>query len=230
MKLFLAVCVVVFVMGLLVSPQSQAKPLRILSLGCDFPLKTETNEEHEAKALRNENLVKRKSPHELVVMAGSKILSFKDEPPFDAELDNRTYTFCDHHDGYILILHEDRGLFTGKLVDERTGRILPGGQEVIFSPSRNTYFVSEQEDGMEGQIWKIYASKSGKVLWTGSSAIEKEPKGGVAEVLSEPDWARSGVLIAAASCDSDLTNKTSQVKLKKVNGTFVWRPELKCGK
>ena len=55
-----------------------------------------------------------------------------------------------------MLLKEDEALFTGALVDDATGALLPGGQKVLFSKNAQYYLAYEQPDGQDGETIKLY--------------------------------------------------------------------------
>ena len=109
----------------------------------------------------------RLSEHQLEVRwtAGTRI--FKDEPPYEP-LDGVSWAYC----GYspVLKLHllrkADHDLFTGVLLDDSTGSLLPGGEAVLFSPDLSLYLAYEQPNGQDGETLKLY-KQSGVMLWEG---------------------------------------------------------------
>ena len=66
--------------------------------------------------------------------------------------------------------HEDEDLFTGVLLDDTSGRLMPGGGSVIFSPDGKKYLATSQWNGKELADWKLY-TRNGTLLWAGDSGI-----------------------------------------------------------
>jgi hypothetical protein len=115
---------------------------------------------------------KRLSRHQLeVAWTGGKAI-FKDTPPYNEPLDGLRWVYC----GYspTLKLHligkRDGDLFTGTLLDDRTGLRLPGGDPVLFSPDRQYYLAYEQPDGLDGEALTLY-KRTGTVVWKGYNGI-----------------------------------------------------------
>ena len=108
-------------------------------------------------ATRGKGVVSRHSRHELRVLVNGKTLTFIDKAPYGEDMDGSRVEFCDRQDGYILLQVFEDMESTGKLIDEASGAVTPGGEEVILSPDRRAYFASEQPDGLDGMVWKIYA-------------------------------------------------------------------------
>jgi hypothetical protein len=98
--------------------------------------------------------------------SGKRIL--KDKPPYDEPLDGLRWTYCGYNVDLKLhmLLKEDEALFTGALVDDVTGAILPGGQKVLFSKNAQYYLAYEQPDGQDGETIKLYRC-NGTLLWEG---------------------------------------------------------------
>ena len=74
---------------------------------------------------------------------------FTDEPPYDEPLGGVRWAYCcyDPKLRLHLVFKSDNSLFTGTLLDDRTGSLLPGGQKVLFSPDQRYYLTFEMEDG-----------------------------------------------------------------------------------
>ncbi|WP_152601734.1 hypothetical protein [Burkholderia paludis] len=169
-------------------------------------------------------LAERIAPHVLRVNVAGKALLFKDIPA--AGLDNIAYTFCGSLGGYSLIGWDDGDEFTGKLIDERTGRILPAGQEVIFSPDGRAYLAIGQEDGLDGEDWAVRYANDGRVSWQGHSFIVSGNVGAAPlHELSNPRWGESGKLEAEASCRD---SPNAVVGLIKTQGRWSWHVPAGC--
>jgi hypothetical protein len=198
---------------------SQASSASALSFNCDIG-----DPHQEARLLRATNgMAYRHSLHELKLTVAGKELLFKDAPPYDEPLDGVSYTYCGRKEGYSLVADRNGDLFTGKLIDERTGRVLPAGQEVLFSPDRRAYLASEQLDGMDGPMWTVY-SIEGKVSWKGPSFVERAHSHENPVALDTPAWTATGELVAKAECGD-----TSQLaKLVKSGGKWIWRLPAAC--
>jgi hypothetical protein len=97
---------------------------------------------------------------------GKRIL--KDKPPYDEPLDGLRWTYCGYNADLKLhmLLKEDEALFTGALVDDATGALLPGGQKVLFSKNPQYYLAYEQPDGQDGETIKLYR-RNGTLMWEG---------------------------------------------------------------
>lgn len=171
-------------------------------------------------------VVARRGAHLLNVTTTTGVRSFKDQPPYDEPLDGVRYSFCDRKEGFILVNVQDGGLFTGKLINEQTGALTEGGESVHFSEDRRAYLASEQPDGMDGSVWKVYAV-NGRLSWSGYNYIpDSDPNYRYAD-LDTPTWMPNGELVANASCSSDPERKW-KVKLVKNKEQWDWAPRKKC--
>jgi len=127
--------------------------------------------EEVARLHQSPHGAKRLSEHQLEVVwtAGTRV--FKDEPPYEP-LDGVSWAYC----GYspVLKLHlirkADHDLFTGVLLDDRTGSVVPGGEGVFFSPDHHLYLAYEQPNGQDGETLKLY-KRNGVMLWKGYDFI-----------------------------------------------------------
>lgn len=125
-------------------------------------------------------------------------------------------------------------MFTGVLLDNLTGKIVPAGQYVSFSNDKKKYFASVQPDGLDGEEWYVYTG-NGVLIWKGLSGISKRhPKDKyeyfVAD-LDNPRWNSAEELEADLLCSADrdkpMTDKTT-VALRLVGKRWAWLPEVTC--
>jgi len=171
-------------------------------------------------------VVVRKGAHLLKVSTRTGVQSFKDEPPYDEPFDGVHHSFCDRKEGFILVNVNDGLLFSGKLINEQTGAVTEGGESVLFSEDRRAYLASEQPDGMDGSVWKVYAV-NGKLSWSGYNFMpDKDPNYRYAD-LDTPSWMPHGELVANATCSLD-QNRKWKVKLVKNKDEWDWAPRKKC--
>ncbi len=172
--------------------------------------------------------VTRKSLHLLLVQAGGRTIRLADEPPYDEELAGTHYRFCDRKDGFILVLKEQDVDFTGTLINEATGAVTDGGQQVILSADRRAYFATTQPDGLDGEEWRIHFA-NGNVSWSGYSFIPDEVHAGYASAyLSKPQWQPKGTFTALAMCAEALDRQWLVTLTKLADGSWDWRPKGKC--
>jgi hypothetical protein len=179
---------------------------------------------------------KRISQHHLVVnwMRGSK--DFIDEPPYDQNFDGISYVYCGYNPtlGMHLIHKSEYDIFTGVLVDNSTGAVMPAGQYVSFSKDKKKYFATVQPNGLDGEEWYVY-TKDGQLEWKGLSGItQKHPKFNydyfIVE-LSKPRWNSEGKLEAIGKCSTEIdNNKETTVRLELVGKKWEWLPKISCPK
>jgi hypothetical protein len=132
---------------------------------------------------------------------------------------------CWEYRGYCASLHlhhinhENEDLFTGVLLDDTSGKLLPGGGSVFFSPDGKKYLASSQWDGKEFSDWKLY-SREGTLLWAGDSGIVGKNN----EVLAEfenPSWSSSGDLLVD-SVDSASGKKVVLIMMQGTDKKWKW--------
>ncbi|MCH8619532.1 hypothetical protein [Undibacterium sp. TS12] len=196
-----------------------------IKLDCKDP----SSKGNEARAMQQlaKDVVVRPSKHVLTIKGKSGTLKFEDKPPFDDSLDSITYHFCDRKEGFILLMHHDQDMFTGKLYNEETGKITPGGEFVLFSDDRRAYLIEQQPNGLDGSEWKIYAV-NGQLSWSGFNFIQRDDDRNMIDAdLNTPAWTASGELTAQAQCQQKPQVKW-QVKLVKKAGEWSWQPRKKC--
>ncbi|HTW47115.1 MAG TPA: hypothetical protein VMD92_04150 [Acidobacteriaceae bacterium] len=115
---------------------------------------------------------KRVGKHELRINWSAGVQTFRDKPPYNASLDGVQWSYCGYSSaaGMHLLGKRDAGLFTGVLLNEKTGAVHPGGQEVWYSPNGRYYLASEQPDGQDGPTLKVFRSNGG-LVWKGYGGI-----------------------------------------------------------
>lgn len=194
----------------------------VLSLQCTIDAPGETAQ-IRSKA---RDVVYRPSKHELRVRVGGKVLSFRDRLPYDAPLEGTRYYFCDRVGGYTLLKKEHEDEFSGVLINESTSQVSAAGYKVLFSYDRRAYFSELQQNGMDGELWRIY-TEGGKLSWAGTSFVLDENRS-AAILLSRPHWASDGEFKAYASCAATPFYHSVST-LKKLDGHWTWHPLPNCG-
>ena len=180
--------------------------------------------------------IKRIKKHHLRVnwVGGSR--DFIDKPPYDEPFQGISYSYCGYNStvGMHLIHKSMYSLFTGVLVDNTTGKIMPAGEYVSFSNDEKKYFAIAQEDGFDGEYWYVYA-RNGSLIWKGLSGIsEKHPKYKYDYFVAEfhnPRWNSVGDLEANCMCSTNkktANQRETIVTLKRVERKWVWLPMISC--
>jgi hypothetical protein len=154
---------------------------------------------------------------------GKRIL--KDKPPYDEPLDGVRWTYCGYYADLKLhmLLKEDEGLFTGALVDETTGALLPGGQKVLFSKNAQYYLAYEQPDGQDGETIKLYR-RNGTLTWKGYNGFLSSDGKDVLASFEDMHWDDEDRLQAIARTED---GKTQLVTLTQGRASkWDWLPHI----
>lgn len=114
---------------------------------------------------------KRRSEHQIEIRWSKGTRLFTDKPPYE-DLAGVSWAYCGYNPDLKLHLlrKTDNDLFTGVLLDDNTGQLLPGGFAVLFSPDRSFYLAYEQPDGLDGETLKLH-KRNGAMLWKGYDFI-----------------------------------------------------------
>lgn len=178
---------------------------------------------------RNEAAVLRKAPHgakrigkhTLEVNWAQGVRRFVDDGCTGEDIGGSCWDYCGYNSSFLLhqINHEEDDLFTGVLLDDTSGRLLPGGDSVIFSPDGKKYLASSQWDGKEFSDWKLY-SRKGTLLWAGDSGTVGKND----EILTEFEnarWSSSGDLLTV-SVDSASGKKAVLILMQGTDKKWNW--------
>jgi len=185
----------------------------------------------EAKLLKlAPNTAKRLSKHVLEVKFATGIKRFEDKPPYE-DLSGTRWAYCgyDAEHKFHLIAKSVESLFTGIIILEETGKILDAGHTVLVSPDKSKYLAVEQEDGLDGENWKLF-DFSGKKIWGGYAGIIRRYPGNdfdsVYAQYENPVWDQESNLKADVTCGSG--NTAGGVVLKLKNKGWEWEPIPSC--
>ncbi len=162
--------------------------------------------------------------HALLVHWSHGVRRFSDRPPYDASLDGLHWTYCgfSHELSMHLIGEQNGGLFTGVLLDDKTGSVLPAGEDVWFSPNRLYYLASEQPDGQDGPTLSVHAI-DGRSVWKGYGGI-LEPNGvGVLADFVRAGWNDQNQVTMEVSLPD---GRRRTVTLTRVGNSWQWLPKL----
>ncbi len=222
-------------MLLLLAVGAAAQPQDGLTLRCMTPSTRPGHEDELVRAMSQEEKerihiaphgARRVGKHQLEVTWAGGNRVFTDKPPFDEPLDGIGWVYCgyDAKPGVHLILKRDQSVFTGALLDDRTGSLLPGGQRVLFSPDQKYYLAYEQPDGQDGETIKLY-KRNGMLVWKGFNGILSSDGITVVADFERMRWDKQDRLQAAARLDG---GKTVTVTLtQNSNGKREWLPDIR---
>jgi hypothetical protein len=154
---------------------------------------------------------------------GKRVL--KDKPPYNEPLDGVRWTYCGYNADLKLhmLLKEDEALFTGALIDDVTGALLPGGQKVLFSKNAQYYLAYEQPDGQDGETIKLYG-RNGTLIWEGYNGFLSADGKDVLANFENMHWDDQNRPQATARLND---GKTQTVTLTQGNaGKWDWLPHI----
>jgi len=166
----------------------------------------------------------RRGKHTLLVHWAGGVQTFTDKPPYDEPLDGVAWTYCGYSPttGFHLIGYRNIDKFTGKLVNEKTGELIPGGHAVAFSPNLEQYIAYEQPDGQDGETMYLF-SRKGVLLWKGFSGLLSRDRKAVLADFDDVHWDLSGKLTAEFR---DPNGKKQTLKLvDEKDGHLEWQPQ-----
>jgi hypothetical protein len=157
--------------------------------------------------------------------AGGKRI-FTDEPPYDESLAGVRWVYCGYDPKLKLHLlyKDDETVGTGVLLDDATGSLLPGGQEVLFSPDQRYYLAYEMEDGDTTEILTLYR-RSGGTLWTGHNGFTKPETGEILAEFKDLHWTSQNT-VQALAVPADGTKPVTVTLAPGLNGKWEWLPRL----
>lgn len=175
---------------------------------------------------------KRTGKHTVVITWSGGQRTFKDKPPFNEPLDGVSWAYCGYSASlhFHLIAKTDTGLFTGVLVDDERGTVLPGGEAVLFSPDRQYYIAYEQPDGQDGETLKLY-KRDGTLVWKGYNGILSSDGKSVvvdSEHMKNMRWDKENRPQATAVLNNGKTQTITLTRTSK--GTRQWLPKIQHSK
>ncbi|MEO6983166.1 MAG: hypothetical protein ABI072_08625 [Edaphobacter sp.] len=185
----------------------------------------QTNAEETVRLRQAPHGAKRLGKRQLQVRWSGGMRIFKDKPPYDEPLDGIWWRYC----GYSavakvhLVCEQDSGLFTGKLLSDETGALLPGGQRVLFSPNQRYYLAYEQPDGQDGETITLY-DRNGTTLWRGYNGIlSSDGTTVVADFLNE-HWDCQNRLVAEVHRSGKVAVTVTLTKVDDLK--WEWLPNI----
>jgi hypothetical protein len=151
---------------------------------------------------------------------------FTDEPPYDESLAGVRWVYCGYDPKLKLhlLFKAEESIFTGVLLDDETGSLLPGGQEVLFSPDRRYYLALEMEDGDWTESLTLYR-RSGGILWEGHKGFSSpDDRQAVAE-FEDLHWTSQNT-VQALAVPYDRAKSIAVTLAPGPNGKWEWLPRL----
>jgi hypothetical protein len=176
---------------------------------------------------------RRAQEHVLEVASKKGARRFVDKPPHDEDgMSGLHWRYCgyDAHAKAHLIEKQDEGSYSGEILLEETGKILPAGHTVLFSKNQKEFLAIEQEDGMDGELWAVYDT-AGKTKWKGYAGTTAPGDGGqmIISTFDRPQWNRRGELTARFVCAASKVSGTVTLAPSSP-GPWIWRGHAKCTK
>jgi hypothetical protein len=171
--------------------------------------------------------VHRPAKRELDVSWSAGTHVFKEQPPYDAELEGVWWAYCGYSQelGLHLIMKGDGDVFGGILLDDKTGRLLPGGETVLFSPNHQRYLAFEQPDGQDGETIKL-CTRRGTLLWKGYNGILAADGVSMVAEIKNVHWDKTNQLVAEAHAFEGKTSLVVMLTQGK-SGQWQWLPAQK---
>jgi len=166
----------------------------------------------------------RKGRRELDVLWSAGTRKFTDKPPYDADLDGVWWAYCGYSLklGLHLILEQNVDNFTGLLLDDKTGQLLPGGKRVLFSPGLKRYLAFEQPDGQDGETIKL-CTREGIVLWKGQDRILAPDGVSINADLENVHWNEKSQVVAESHVSQGKKEIVRLIQTKP--GKWQWSEE-----
>jgi hypothetical protein len=189
-----------------------------------FDDEIQPNSAQEAKQLaQSPHGAQRLSKHSLEVHWAGGVRRFHDVKPYEP-LAGVRWMYCgyDPQTRMHLIGKDDWDTFTGELLSDKTGELLPAGEEVSFSSNGDFYVASEQPDGQDGPTLKIFRM-NGQPTWKGYGGILESNGSGVAADLISVQWnAQSQIVMEVALPDGKHQLET----LTREGNSWEWLPRI----
>lgn len=198
-----------------------------LGLSCD-------HNDHNARNVlkKSPHGASRRNEHLLVVAWRNGEQEFRDKPPRDDSTGGTRYAYCEYNSQthLHLIRKQDDDLISGVLLDDDSGRTLPGGESVIVSPDLHQYVAERQPDGLDGVQLLVYRN-DGSLIWQGVSGITDPAQKDWLAYLEDWHWSMDNKLQAYLICASDINRNRPHrilVTLDNKDGTYQWWPKVAC--
>lgn len=197
-----------------------------------LPVLSCESEKVERAALKQAPMgARRVDTHVLEVVSRKGPRRFVDKPPHDeGGMAGVHWRYCgyDAQAKAHLIEMTDEGLFSGNLLLDETGKLVRAGHTVLFAPNGKEFLAIEQESGVDGEGWAVYAT-SGKAMWTGYAGTVAKVDGidTVVSTFEHPQWTKQGELTAHFVCASS-KNRGVVTLARSPSGSWSWRGHGRC--
>lgn len=174
---------------------------------------------------------RRVETHVLEVITKKGPKRFVDKPPHDeGDMGGLHWRYCGFNAQAKAHLIEmtDESAYSGDLLFDETGRLVRAGHTVLFAPGAKEFLAVEQEDGVDGENWVLYAA-DGKVKWKGYAGTVAKVDGidTVVSTLNQPGWTKQGELTARFVCASSKVHGVVRLA-RSPSGEWSWRGHAKC--
>jgi hypothetical protein len=166
---------------------------------------------------------------EVITKKGQK--RFVDKPPHDkGDMGGLHWRYCGFNAQAKahLIERTDEGSCSGDLLFDETGNLAHAGHTVLFSPREKEFLAVEQEDGVDGETWTVYAA-DGKTKWKGYAGTMAKVDGidTVVSTFDQPGWTKQGELTARFVCASSRVYGLVTLA-RSASGDWSWRGHATC--
>lgn len=174
---------------------------------------------------------RRVGTHVLEVVTEKGAKRFIDKPPHkEGDMGGLHWRYCGFNAQAKahLIERRDESSYSGDLLFHETGRLAHAGHTVLFSPGEKEFLAIEQEDGVDGEDWVVYAA-DGKAKWKGYAGTIAKTDGidTVVSTLDQPRWTKHGELTARFVCASSKVRGVVRLA-QSPSGDWSWRGHAKC--
>jgi hypothetical protein len=183
-------------------------------------------EEHEQVLRTAPEGAKRVSEHVLTVRYKDGLHRFVDKMPYRDGLDGFHWLYC----GYVPLLKahligvEDGDRFTGKLMFDRSGRMIDGGGGVYPSPDGKLFIAESQVNGEYLSHW-VLSDLSGRRLWAGMSGVTKNDV--ILVEYGDPVWISNDTVKVVALCNDRIRTR-GEATFARDGNTWRWTSNLQC--
>ena len=194
-------------------------------------LSCETAKVEQASLRQAPGGARRVEKHVLEVTTKKGPRRFVDKPPYEEnDMGGLHWRYCGFNAQVRAHLIErlDESSYSGNILLNESGRLLPAGHTVLFAPGANAFLAIEQQDGVDGENWAVY-DPNGNVMWKGYAGTIAKVDGidTVVSTFDHPQWTKQGELSARFVCASSKARGTVRFAQTPA-GDWGWRGQGKC--